>query len=197
MTKRRNFEPGYYFHSYSRGVNKDIIFRDHLDYLKFQDLIERFNCKESQRELRRNNFNKTKIVDIYCFTLMPNHFHILLKERVSGGISKFLQKILSQYAMYYNNKYDRIGPLFQSRFKDKLVDSDQYFNYLVVYIWNNPIKIIKSKYKSIDLFHRRIKLSKREKDFAKNYPYKKFHKNFSVSSELTLEPDQEYSLDFK
>jgi putative transposase len=174
----RKFEIGYYYHSYSRGVNKDLIFKNSKDYLKFMSLVTKFNCKEKQRELQRNRNEQTKLVKIFCYTLMPNHFHFLLKELTEGGISKFLQKVLSQYTKYYNNKYKRSGPLFDSRFKDKLVDSDHYFEHLVGYIWNNPIKLINPKYKSIDLFYGKNKLSEKEKSFAINYSYKLFPKDY-------------------
>lgn len=177
MAKRRNFCIGHNFHSYSRGVNKDLIFKDKSDYLKFQNLIERFNIQEKQRRPKRVKSTK-KLVDIYCYILMPNHFHFLFKEISDNGISKFIQKVLSQYTLYFNKKYKRTGTLFESRFKDKLVDTDQYFEYLVGYMWNNPIKLINPKYKSIDLFYGKINLTEKEKEFTRNYPYKKFPKNY-------------------
>ena len=180
MAKRRNFCIGNYFHAYSRGVNKDEIFLEHRDYLKFMELIESRNCKETQREIKKSN-KVTILVKIYCYTIMPNHFHFELKELISGGISKFIQKVLKDYTQYFNKKYERSGALFESRFKDKLIDSDQYFKHLTRYIWNNPIKLINHKYKSIDLYYDKIKLTNKEKDFALNYPYKKFPSNYSPS----------------
>jgi putative transposase len=172
MAKRRKFEKGNFYHSYSRGVNKDLIFKDHWDYLKFQQLIDRFNCVETQNQLRIKKQKQTKLTDIFCYVLMPNHFHFVLKELADGGISKFFQKVLSGYTLYFNQKYKRMGTLFESRFKDKLIDSEQYFSHLVQYIHNNPIKIINPTYNSKDLLDEKIKLSKEDRDFARNYPYK-------------------------
>lgn len=178
MAKLRQFEINKYFHSYSRGVDRCDIFREHNDYLKFMALVENLNCKETKREVERNKGKKTKLVDVFCYTLMPNHFHFILKELTCGGISKFMHKVLGAYATYFNDKYGRVGALFGQRFKDKLIDTDQYFEHLVGYIWNNPIKLIRQDYSSKDLFNGDIKLTEQEKNFALNYPYKKFPKNY-------------------
>lgn len=177
MAKRRNFEINNYYHCYSRGVKKDDIFIDHSDYLKFMELVSRLNCKETQRESKRTG-KATKLVDIFCYTLMPNHFHFLVKELIEGGTSKFFNKVLKTYSRYFNKKYKTSGTSFESRFKDKFVDSDEYFEYLVGYIWNNPIKLIRPDYSAKDLFYGKIKLTEEEKDFALNYPYKYFPKDY-------------------
>lgn len=138
-------------------------------------MINKFNTTKKIRTDRKNTHKiKDRLVDIFCYTLMPNHFHFILKELTEGGISLFLQKVLGQYTLYYNKKYGRVGALFGSRFKDKLIDSDHYFEHLVEYIWNNPVKLINPKYSSKDILNGKTKLSKKEKKFALNYPYKKF-----------------------
>lgn len=182
MAKLRNFQIGKYYHSYSRGVNKCDIFRDHSDYLFFQKLVKIFNVDKKLRlkKPKMGLFSKSDmIVDIFCYTLMPNHFHFIFKEIKKFGISRFLQKVLGTYTLYYNKKYNRVGSLFGQRFKDKIVDSDEYFNHLVGYIWNNPIKLIKPNYKSSDLLNGLIELTDEEKEFAKNYLYKEFPSNYS------------------
>ncbi len=88
-----------------------------------------------------------RIVDIGAYCLMPNHVHLLLKERVGGGISKFMQKLTTGYTMYFNASYERTGSLFQGTFKAKHVDSDRYLRYLISYIHLNPIKLIDPKWK--------------------------------------------------
>ena len=118
--------------------------------------------------------NKKPLVEIIAYCLNPNHFHFILKEVENQGISLFFQKILSRYVRYFNQKYNRRGPLFESRFKHKLINTDQYFKHLVEYIWNNPIKLIRADYVSKDLLNEKIILSEIEKEFAKNYIYKFF-----------------------
>jgi hypothetical protein len=129
-------------------------------------------------ELKKESENITRLVDVFCYTLMPNHFHFILKGLIEGGTSLFMQKILFRYARYFNDKYKRVGSVFGERFKDKLVDTDQYFEHLVGYIWNNPIRLINPRYSSKDLFNGKIKLSKTEKAFSKNYSYKHFPESY-------------------
>jgi putative transposase len=189
VSKLREIEIGKYYHSYSRGIDSMNIFLDHFDYLVFQEMIEKFNVISPRAK-------KFKLVEIFCYTLMPNHFHFVLKGLVENGASKFLQKVLGQYANYFNRKYNRKGPLFESRFKDKVIDSDDYFEHLIGYIWNNPIKIINSKYKSEYLYNQKIKLSKKEKRFALNYPYKKFPDNYLGPEHKKLSKINFESFDF-
>ncbi len=179
MSHKRNIETGSYQHIYSRGVNRCLIFNEHSDYLRFQNIIKKFNTTEKLKiKDTPKNRGAKQLVDIFCYTLMPNHFHFILKELISGGTSLFFQKILPSYANYFNKKYGRVGALFGQRFKNKLVNTDNYFEHLVGYIWNNPIKLINPEYSSRDLFNGKIKLSSKEKFFAQNYQYKVFPSNY-------------------
>ena len=78
---------------------------------------------------------------------MPNHFHILVKEKIENGISKFMGKLTTGYSMYFNKRYDRTGSLFQGVFKSVHADSDEYLKYLFAYIHLNPIKLINPEWK--------------------------------------------------
>ena len=78
---------------------------------------------------------------------MPNHFHLLVRELKEGGISKFMQKLMTGYTMYFNKKNDRNGSLFQGKFKATHVSNDRYLRYLVSYIHLNPVKLIEPKWK--------------------------------------------------
>ena len=70
---------------------------------------------------------------------MSNHFHLLLRERVEGGISAFMQKVTTAYTMYFNKKNNRSGALFQGVFKAEHCNNDRYLNYLFAYIHLNPV----------------------------------------------------------
>lgn len=87
------------------------------------------------------------IVEIVAYCLMPNHFHLLVRELEEGGISKFMQKLTTGYTMYFNKKYERNGSLFQGRFKATHVADDRYLRYLISYIHLNPVKLIEPKWK--------------------------------------------------
>lgn len=81
------------------------------------------------------------LIQIFCYCLMPNHFHLLLKQLEEKGVSDFLRKVTNSYTRYFNTKYDRIGPLFQGAFKAKLVETDEYLLQLSKYIHRNPFPL--------------------------------------------------------
>ncbi len=87
------------------------------------------------------------IVDIGAYCLMPNHFHILAREKIKNGISIFMGKLSTAYSMYFNKKHERTGKLFEGVFKATHANNDRYLEYLFVYIHLNPIKIIEPKWK--------------------------------------------------
>ena len=87
------------------------------------------------------------LVEIVAYCLMPNHFHLLIRELEEGGISKFMQKLTTGYTMYFNKKYERNGALFQGRFKATHVADDRYMRYVISYIHLNPVKLIEPKWK--------------------------------------------------
>jgi len=127
-------------------------------YLSKKDLYELFDMPI-----------KNKLVSIISYCLMPNHFHLILKEIKEGGISMFMKKLLTAYSMYFNKKYERSGALFTRPFRSKHIDKDEYFQYLFGYIHLNPIKLIDSKWKRYG-----IKDLKKTKEFLNNYKYSSY-----------------------
>ncbi|MDO8452870.1 MAG: transposase [bacterium] len=87
-------------------------------------------------ELEEHN---TKIVEIVCFSLMPNHFHILVKQLTENGISTYLRKIANSYTKYFNTKHERVGPLFQGPFKAVLIEDDYQLIHVSRYIHLNAL----------------------------------------------------------
>lgn len=82
------------------------------------------------------------IIDIGAFCLMPNHFHILVHEKIESGISKYMLKLMTSYSMYFNKKYERTGKLYEGVFKSTHASGDNYLKYLYSYIHLNPAKLI-------------------------------------------------------
>ena len=111
-----------YYHCYSRGTEKRKIFLNKKDYERFISLL--FVCN-STKTIHLSDFSKKtfgeifniergdSLVEIGAYCLMPNHFHLLLREKKQGGISLFMQKIITAYTMYFNKKYERTGSLFK------------------------------------------------------------------------------------
>lgn len=80
-----------------------------------------------------------KIIELVAFCLMPNHFHLLLRQEMDQGISDFMQKITNSYTRYFNTKHKRVGPVFQGAFKAVHVETDGQLLHLSRYIHLNPL----------------------------------------------------------
>lgn len=142
-----------YYHVYNRGVEKRDIFLDQQDcevfqhylklYLSPKDEIEKLSLqdKEHFRLQRFLSLNLSEELDLLAFAPMPNHFHLEIKQHTKDGIIKLMQRLSTSYVMYFNKKYNRIGTLFQSRYKARLIDSDFYLLHLSRYIHLNAKEI--------------------------------------------------------
>jgi len=158
--KRPPFVNESIYHIYNRGVEKRNVFLDEKDHLRFINNLSYFNDKNINavsHNLRRDVFSSSSslyeveprtgkvqepFVDIFAFVLMPNHFHLLMKQRTENGVVKFMQKLGTGYTMYFNTKYERVGSLFQGKFKAVLVERDAHLLYLPHYIHFNPLDLI-------------------------------------------------------
>lgn len=160
MSRGFIFSTGEFYHLYNRGNDKRTIFCDKKDYERFLSLL--YLCNSDVSLHRSNYFNLSLneileldrgegIVDIGAYCLMPNHFHILVHEKKEGGISIFMQKVSTAYTMYFNNKYERSGSLFEGRFRAKHISGNNHLKYLYSYIHLNPIKIRDAHWKERDL----------------------------------------------
>ncbi|MFH0803511.1 MAG: transposase [Candidatus Tagabacteria bacterium] len=146
-----NFVKGEFYHIYIHGISDFEIFPNKKDYQRFLTLLFSANGINSTPRLDRSiDLNlvwdiiagKMKIgeplVDIVCFCLMPTHFHLLVKERGDGNVSKYLHKILVSHAKYINLKYKKRGHLFESNFHSKHIDDNDYLLKISCYIHKNP-----------------------------------------------------------
>ena len=121
------FSKNNFLHVYCRGNEKRNIFLDKRDYQRF---IERMAL-----------YRKIHQISIICYCLMPNHFHLILRQNTKQVVSKFMHRLTVSYSMYFNKRYARVGHLFQGRFQAKYIMKDEYLLYLSRYIHLNPIKI--------------------------------------------------------
>lgn len=78
-------------------------------------------------------------IELVAYCLMPNHFHLLIKQSSSLSMTSFLRSVTTRYVLYFNKKYERVGPLFQGRYKAVLVEKDEYLLHLSRYIHLNPV----------------------------------------------------------
>jgi putative transposase len=109
-------------------------------YYQLADPKTRFSFRQRLKKPKKT-FSKqsAKLVEIVAFCLMPNHFHLLLKQLKKKGISTFMAQISNSYTRYFNLKYDRVGPLFQGVFKAVRVKNDEQLLHLSRYIHLNPV----------------------------------------------------------
>lgn len=166
--RKTQFAPGEHYHIYGRGAGKQIIFLDTRDYARFLFLILYFQSPVIIYNIgsiitnfvRHKTFNissksknkilKNRNVKLVSFTLMPNHFHLIVLELKKGGISEYMQRVLTAYAMYFNTKYKKSGHVFQGPFQATHIDKDEYLLYLSAYIHRNQREIAKWKNKEHD-----------------------------------------------
>lgn len=115
-----------FFHVMLQGINKEYIFE--------KDIFKNQYIKFMNKEKESNNI---KIIS-YC--IMNNHLHLLVKTETTEQLSKFMQKINTIYAMYYNNVNHRVGYVFRDRYKSQIIYSESQLYTCINYIHNNPVK---------------------------------------------------------
>lgn len=175
MLRDFSFAVNEFYHLYNRGTDKRTIFNNTSDYERFIYLLYLCNGKIPIvfRDLPKEDIFSVErgetLVDIGAYCLMPNHFHILLCEKIENGISSFMKKLLTGYSMYFNKKYERTGNLFEGTFKAKHVHTDPQLKYLFSYIHLNPAKIIDPNWKTNMHSNR-----KRLFGYVNTYPYSSF-----------------------
>lgn len=148
-------ENGFY-HIYNRGVEKRDIFLGHNDYLYFLHLLKSTLSKPPNKGEnlvsagkrtwpQKNYFGK---IDLLAYCLMPNHFHLLVRQTSPTVISEFTKSICTRYSMNFNKKYERVGSLFQGPFKAVDIDNENYLLWMTRYIHRNPTNFKDHKYSS-------------------------------------------------
>lgn len=188
MFRKDPFITGEYYHLYNRGIDKRVIFKLERDYERFIMLLYICNSIDSFRlddilNKQHKTFNEILILDrgkplvsIGAWCLMTNHFHILVKQEVDGGITKFMRKVGVGYSMFFNIKYQRQGALFGGPFKSKLIGvNDNYMRSLFAYIHLNSLDIKFSGWK--DSLN---KSSSEMKNFLESYKYSSYQEYLGI-----------------
>ena len=156
MLRKDSFVTGEYYHVWNRGIDKRTIFKLERDYERFIMLLYICNSTDEPSFRLDNLINHSHksfeeimvldrgkpLVSIGAWCLMNNHFHVLVRQEVDGGITKFMRKLGTSYSMFFNIKYQRHGALFGGLFKSKLIGvDDNYLNNMFAYIHLNPLDI--------------------------------------------------------
>ncbi|OGM26095.1 hypothetical protein A3D01_05020 [Candidatus Woesebacteria bacterium RIFCSPHIGHO2_02_FULL_39_13] len=149
----KTYIKGGYYHIYNRGVEKRIIYQDEQDYKVFLSYLKYSLLPLPKPEEIKTIFilkglpfkgiprmpkNFNGKIELITYCLMPNHFHLLLKQIENRTLESFMTSIITRYSMYFNKKYDRVGSLFQGPYKAVLITEDNYLLHLSRYIHLNP-----------------------------------------------------------
>lgn len=143
------------YHVFNRGANKADVFIDDYDRGRFQALLHLGNHSEPVHmsnvlsRYRGKPFTDVfsepvdhALVDIYSYSLMSNHFHLVLRQRSHDGISRYMKKLMTAYSMYFNARHDHSGTLFQGRFRSSLVANEPYFRWIFSYVHLNALSLL-------------------------------------------------------
>jgi len=139
------FANGQFYHVFNRGVEKRRTFIDKRDYSRFVDSLNYYRARDQhirfsfRGRMDAENELGPLFAEVVSYCLMPNHFHLLLKQVTDNGITTFLSKLSNSYTKYFNTRYKRVGPLFQGSFKAVRIESDEQLVHVCRYIHLNPL----------------------------------------------------------
>jgi len=155
----REQAPGEYVHIFNRGIQKQPIFETKADFWRFLFLLLTFQgemvVKNVSREFKKSvqsqalhidedlvsDVLRTRMVELVAFCFMPNHFHLIIRELVDDGISRYMQRTQTAYVKYFNLLHNKSGHLFQGPYKSVHISSDRQLMYTSAYIHKNPVEI--------------------------------------------------------
>jgi putative transposase len=145
-----------YYHLYNRGIDRREIFLEKRDcamflyfikiYLSPPEVLEKLPDMTPRMLFKIRNLNLYNEIDLLSFTPMPNHFHFQVKQHTEDAIQKFMRRVFTSYSQYFNFKYRRKGPLFESVYKAVNVLTDEQNLYLSSYIHRNSLKLKNPKF---------------------------------------------------
>ena len=211
MSQRpREFETGGVYHIINRGVEKRKIFLKNQDYSRFILGLEFFNSEKgtrlwnlitkaetmSHRAAFKNKLaaqrekSQQPLIELLAFALMPNHFHLIIREIANQGISLFMQKLGTGYSTYFNKQNDRVGTLFQSRYKSVRIRNDIQLATIFAYVHTNPVELVEPGWKEF-----RVKNPEAAMRYLENYKWSSY-RDYIGNSTFPMVTNREFFLDF-
>ncbi len=143
------------YHVFTKSIAGFVVFNDDEDFMRIKDAVRYYQVKDLTSDfssfLRRDkneegfkqsflleHSKKDKLANIVSYCIMPTHIHLILKQKFDNGISTFMGNVLNSYSRYFNLRHKRKGPLWEGKFKNVLVKTDEQLLHLSRYIHLNP-----------------------------------------------------------
>jgi len=168
---------GQIYHVCNRSTEGISIFRGKDDAKRFLESLLLANTTSDMTiraavrtpRKKRNSRIPRPLVEVYALVLMPNHFHICVRQLVDNGISLWIQRACNSHARFYNLKNNRRGALFMGRFRAVPIESDQQLFYLLLYIHANPLDLVAPEWRS-----GKIKAWQKAIEYIETYPWSSY-----------------------
>ncbi|MEI6296799.1 MAG: transposase [bacterium] len=145
---RNSFITGDHYHIYNHGIDGRNLFLDKYDFERFRKSLTAFNSIKPIGSIFENQHKKKvlggtevkvlpreeRLVDLVAYCINPNHFHLVLRQNIDGGISRFMKSVSGGYTKYINNKLKRRGSIFENVFRSKHAEDEDYLLHLSAYV---------------------------------------------------------------
>jgi putative transposase len=138
----KQYVAGAYYHLYNRGVEKRRVFLDDQDYRVFLSYLKLYLSPPELTD--RPHLDLSRDIELASYCLMPNHFHLLVRQHTERGISDLMRCVIVSYVRYFNKRYERVGSLFQDVYKAVRITSDEQLYQVERYIHLNPEPLIEN-----------------------------------------------------
>lgn len=156
MSVKRQLAVGEYYHVYNRAARKHTVFFERTNYARFLFGLVYFQSPATFVQLDRHvrtfsestGFDVSDIlfesvvggrhVELVAFCIMPNHYHLIVRQLAEGGIERYMQRVDLAYTRYFNTKYSVRGHVFQGPYQSKHIADNEYITHLSAYIHRNP-----------------------------------------------------------
>lgn len=183
---RRIYSETGIYHAMSRGNNKSDIFVDVEDKKRYLNIL--------MEKMGDCNFT------LYACCIMDNHSHLIIKEE-DQSLSEIMKRINISYANYFNRKYDRVGHVFQGRYRSEPIGDDRYLLTAVRYVHNNPVeaKLVKKcedfPWSSYNYYIGRFSNGIIDKDFVLSLFAKELDKSIQLFEDFSKKENEDRLID--
>src|SRR3989344_1611931 len=146
----KQYKAGGIYHIYNRGLDGRSVCDDETDFVTFEKLLrqyltgtqvedDRYKSDKPSIVLRKQRMSLTGQIEMVAYCLMPDHIHLLVRQKTADAITKLMRRVMTAYVMAYNLRHKRRGPLFEMAYRAVLVDTEEKALHLTRWIHLNPV----------------------------------------------------------